>query len=52
MNPVTGKWLTKSWAIDQLAPTAKGFYQTIEKALGIEIYHALPVRRFSQRCRP
>lgn len=46
MNPVTGKWLTKSWAIDQLAPTAKGFYQSIEKALGIEIYHALPIRRF------
>ena len=46
INPVTGKWLTKSWAIDTLIPIARTFYQSIEAALGIHIQKKLPIRRF------
>lgn len=46
INPVTGKWMTESWKIDTLMPKAEAFYRDIEQALGIGIYHDLPIRRF------
>ena len=46
INPVTGKWMTKSWKIDTLMPKAKAFYQDIEEKLGINIVQDLPIRRY------
>lgn len=34
LNPVTGKRIVKSWNIDELLPTAKETYRTLEKAFG------------------
>ena len=48
INPVTGRWMTKSWNFDQFLPEAELMYRSIEKALGIEIYHPLPELRFCQ----
>ncbi|MEC7274060.1 MAG: FAD-binding oxidoreductase [Verrucomicrobiota bacterium] len=48
INPVTGRWMTKSWNFDQLLPEAELMYRSIEIALGIKIYHPLPVLRFCQ----
>ena len=48
INPVTGRWMTKSWNFDQLIPEAELMYRSIEQALGIEIYHPLPELRFCQ----
>jgi len=38
--------MTQSWEIDTLMPIAKAFYQEIEQALGICVYHDLPIRRY------
>ena len=46
INPITGKWMTKSWEIDRLLPTAKNFYSTIERQLNCSIHHPLAIRRF------
>ena len=46
INPVTGKWMTKSWAIDSLMPLAREFYGSIEEKLGVALYQNLPIRRF------
>jgi glycine oxidase len=48
INPVTGKWMTKSWNIDQLIPEVERTYRAIEQALDIEIYHPMPFRRYCQ----
>ena len=48
INPVTGRWMTKSWNFDQLFPEAQATYRSIEQTLGIEIYHPLPELRFCQ----
>ena len=48
INPVTGRWMTKSWNFDQLLPEAEATYRSIEKTLDIEIYHSLSELRFCQ----
>jgi glycine/D-amino acid oxidase-like deaminating enzyme len=48
INPVTGRWMTKSWNFDQLLPEAEAMYRSIEKTLDIEIYHSLSELRFCQ----
>ena len=48
INPVTGRWMTKSWLIDTLLAEAKSLYQSIEEQLSIRVYHPLPVRRYCQ----
>jgi glycine/D-amino acid oxidase-like deaminating enzyme len=48
INPVTGRWMTKSWLFDQLLPEAERTYRTIETQLGIHIYHPIPEVRFCQ----
>ncbi len=48
INPVTGRWMTKSWNFDQLLPEAEATYRSIEKTLDIGIYHPLSALRFCQ----
>jgi len=49
INPVTGRWMTKSWEIDRLIPAAKTCYRTIEQALAIKVYHPVPLIRYCQQ---
>lgn len=48
INPVTGRWMTKSWNIDTLLPEAQSTYGAIEEQFAIHCYHSLPVRRYCQ----
>jgi glycine/D-amino acid oxidase-like deaminating enzyme len=48
INPVTGRWITKSWNFDHCLPKAIATYTAIEQALGIRVYHPIPVVRFCQ----
>ncbi|MEM1221736.1 MAG: FAD-dependent oxidoreductase [Verrucomicrobiota bacterium] len=46
INPVTGRWMTKTWNFDQFMPHARTLYRAIEKRLGIEVFHEIPARRY------
>ena len=46
MNPITGKWMTKSKAFDELLSEATSFYKSIENTLKISILKPLPIRRY------
>ena len=46
MNPITGKWMTKSKAFEGLLSEAIPFYKSIEHALKISILKPLPIRRY------
>jgi glycine/D-amino acid oxidase-like deaminating enzyme len=48
INPVTGRWMTKTWNFDQLLPKAEETYRAIEQQFGIQIYHPIPEIRFCQ----
>ncbi|NBB78867.1 MAG: FAD-dependent oxidoreductase [Verrucomicrobia bacterium] len=48
INPVTGRWMTKSWNFDSLLPVAETTYRETETALGIGVYHPIPGIRFCQ----
>ena len=48
INPVAGRWMTKTWNADKLLPKAEQTYRAIERALGIQIYHPIPEIRFCQ----
>ncbi len=48
INPVTGRWMTKSWNFDHLLPAAEATYRDIEQPLGLNIYHPIPELRFCQ----
>jgi glycine/D-amino acid oxidase-like deaminating enzyme len=48
INPVTGRWMTKTWNFEQLLPQAQATYHTIEQQFGIQIYHPIPEIRFCQ----
>jgi glycine/D-amino acid oxidase-like deaminating enzyme len=48
INPVTGRWMTKSWDFDALLPIAESTYLDLESALGIRIYQRIPEIRFCQ----
>lgn len=48
INPVTGRWMTKSWNFDTLHPIAVATYRAIESTLGIRVYHPIPEIRFCQ----
>ena len=48
INPVTGRWMTKTWNFDHLLPIAEATYRSIEQALGLQIYHPIPEIRFCQ----
>lgn len=46
INPVTGRWMTKSWRIDDFAPEAASFYAEIERQFSVKIHSPLPAIRF------
>jgi len=48
INPVTGRWMTKTWNFDELLPEAKTTYHAIEQQFGIQIFHPIPEVRFCQ----
>jgi len=48
INPVTGRWMTKTWNFDQLLPEAETTYREIEKQFDIQVYHSIPEIRFCQ----
>ena len=46
INPVTGRWMTKSWRIDEFAPEAREFYQALERASDRGLHHPIAITRF------
>ena len=48
INPVTGRWMTKSWNFDHLQPQAATTYRQLERQLGTRCYHPLPLIRYCQ----
>jgi glycine/D-amino acid oxidase-like deaminating enzyme len=48
INPVTGRWITKTWNFDQLLPEAQATYHAIKQQFGIHVYHPIPEIRFCQ----
>jgi glycine oxidase len=48
INPVTGRWMTKTWNFDQILPEAVETYRAIEQRFGIQAYHPIPEIRFCQ----
>ena len=48
INPVTGRWMTKTWNFDQILPEAVETYRAIEQRFGIQVYHPIPEIRFCQ----
>ena len=46
INPVTGRWMTKSWRIDEFAPEAREFYQALERESGRSLHHPIAITRF------
>jgi glycine oxidase len=48
INPVTGRWMTKTWNFDALIPHAAATYRELEQQFGIELYHPIPLIRYCQ----
>ena len=48
INPVTGRWMTKTWNFDQILPEAVETYRAIEQQFGIQAYRPIPGVRFCQ----
>ena len=46
INPVTGRWMTKSWRFDDFAPEAARFYAEVGYRFSKRLYHPLPAVRF------
>lgn len=46
INPVTGRWMTKSWRFDDFASEAARFYAAVEQAFSIKLYHPISARRY------
>jgi len=46
INPVTGRWMTKSWNFDACIGHAAETYRELEKKLNISIYHSIPFTRY------
>ena len=49
INPVTGRWMTKSWAFDALRQQAHLCYQALEKQFQKSFFHAIPLTRYCQQ---
>ena len=45
INPITGRYLTKSWRIDETLPLAFEFYRGIERRTSAAFLHEMPVVR-------
>ena len=39
INPITGRYFTKSWRVDELLPVARETYHALEKLLQTQFYH-------------
>lgn len=48
INPVTGRWMTKTWRIDTLLPEAESLYRQLESRFGVTLYHPTPLFRYCQ----
>ena len=48
INPVTGRWMTKSWQFDTCIEQAAQTYCELEKQFGIKLYHPVSFVRFCQ----
>ncbi len=48
INPVTGRWMTKSWNFDACIGYAVTTYKALEKQFGISIYNPIPFIRYCQ----
>ena len=46
INPVTGRWMTKSWRFETAYPEALATYRALEGQLGTTLFRPLSVRRF------
>ena len=49
INPVTGRWMTKSWAFDMLLAQARKFYQALEGQFQKPFFHTIPLTRYCQQ---
>ena len=47
VNPVTGKNFEPSSMIDEFLPEAVEFYRSIEKKLGVALWHSMPILRLA-----
>lgn len=45
INPITGRRFVKSWQVDRLIPFARETYRTLERQLGIPIFHERNILR-------
>ena len=48
INPVTGRWMIKTWNFDILIPQATATYRELELAFGVKLYHPIPLIRYCQ----
>lgn len=48
INPVTGRWMIKTWNFDALIPQAIATYRELEQTFGVELYHPIPLIRYCQ----
>ena len=48
INPVTGRWMTKTWNFDTLTPCAELTYRELEQQFHIALYHPIPLIRYCQ----
>jgi len=48
INPVTGRWMIKTWNFDVLIPHAAETYRELEHAFGVKLYHPIPLIRYCQ----
>lgn len=48
INPVTGRWMIKTWGFDALIPHAAATYRELEQQFGLELYHPIPLVRYCQ----
>ncbi|MDG1241159.1 MAG: FAD-dependent oxidoreductase [Opitutae bacterium] len=46
INPVTGRWMTKSWGFDRLISHAAATYRELEQQFEVELYHSVPLIRY------
>ena len=48
INPVTGRWMTKSWKFDVCIKPAIQTYRELERQFNRSLYHPIPFIRFCQ----
>ncbi|MFP4166181.1 MAG: NAD(P)/FAD-dependent oxidoreductase [Opitutales bacterium] len=46
INPVTGRWMTKSWRLDTLLPEARRLYEELGNYFGASFHRSVGLRRY------